>query len=98
MIRLLMFDPIAQLLLGSKYIAESGGKYPSRIGLHKEEGMVKSGFCFLNLSTQTDLRGEELRRRANTVSLCPSVRTGTKFLATPWEPLCLGWVNVAPSI
>lgn len=40
----------------------------------------------------------ELRRMANTASLCPSVRTGTKFLATFWEPLCLGWVNLAPSI
>lgn len=59
MIRLLIFDSIAQLLLGSKYIADSGGKYPSCIGLHREEGMVKSGFCFLNLSTQTDLRGEK---------------------------------------
>ena len=59
MIWLLIFDAIAQLLLGSKYIADSGGKYPSCIGLHREEGMVKSGFCFLNLSTQTDLRGEK---------------------------------------
>ena len=58
-IRLLIFDSIAQLLLGSKYIADSGGKYPSCFGLHREEGMVKSGFCFLNLSTQMDLRGEK---------------------------------------
>lgn len=78
MIRLLMFDPIAQLLLSSNYIADSGGKYPSRIGLHRG-GNGEEWLLFFKPQHTNGLEGrgvEEQSKHSFPLSICQNWHQG----------------------